>query len=229
MSLLAAIALVAIQPPAEGIEPAFEELVVTAERRTLAPLPEPIEQFRRHCFDATRRDRQPALPTGPGSEWTALEELEREALRLGPAVEAIALADPARGQRLVLTSEERTRPDGIAESRCSLIVVGGRDHNRLAAGMARLFGGSGTSRHIGHADGTPSIPGWSHLIWTAMPQRGSSAWRLPPGRGQSSFLVVTDLRFFDDYDYVLGDLKRSTRGPTDIAILSLSFACQAPR
>lgn len=221
--MILALALLAVQPTAsEPAEPDYEELVVTAERRTLTPLPEPIEQFRQHCFDATRREGRPVLPD-EGTEWATLEEHEREALRLGQAVSAVALADPARSQRLVLTAEERVRPDGLAESRCSLIIVGGRNHERLATDMARLFGTPGTSRHVGHADGTPAIPGWSHLIWTAMPNRGSNAWRIAQGSRQGSFLVVTDLRFYDNFDFVLGDLKRAENRATDVAILSVAL------
>lgn len=230
MILFGWLALLAVQPPApDAAEPVYEELVVTAERRTLAPLPEPIEQFRQHCFDAIRRDREPLIATDPSSEWTALEAHEREALRLEPAVTAVALADPARAQRLVLTAEERSLSGRLTESRCSLIVIGGRNHDGFADGMARLFGGSGTSRHVGHAAGTEPIPGWSHLVWTAMPTRGSRAWRVAGGRRTDSFLVVTDLQFYNSYDFVLGDLKRSENRATEVTILSLVLVRRARR
>lgn len=220
--MMLALALLMAQPPASPpIEPDYEELVVTAERRTLAPLPEPIEQFRQHCFETTRRERRPILPLEPPSEWTALEEYERESLRLGPEVEAVSLSDPGRSQRLVLTAETRQMPGRLIEHRCSLIVIGGRDHGSFQNGMARLFGGSGTSRHLGHPAGLEPIPGWSHLIWTAMPQRGSRSWWTPRGRQSDSFLTVTDLSFYDSFDFLLGDLKRTEKRRTDVSILSL--------
>jgi hypothetical protein len=222
----------ALQPPRE--EPDHEELLVTAPRRTLPPLAEPAEYFRRHCFDANRLNRQSSALAGDDPDWEALDEDGRRQLGIGHAGGVAAtLFDPQRGHRLVLSNERRAAPAGLTENRCSLIVIGGTGHARLRAAMAALFGGTGTSRHIGLREGAERIPGWRQQIWTGMPQRGSSLWREIGASGSprpgGTFLVVADLGFYDNFDFILGDLKQSEDRQPPVSVMSLVYTYRPRR
>ena len=74
----------------------------------------------------------------------------------------------------------------------------------------------------------PSLPGWRQWLWTGMPARGSRSWRVvapPRGSGPTS-LVVTDLRFYDQYDFLIGDLKTRDDG-RPLSILSFAYTTRA--
>jgi hypothetical protein len=220
------------QPQAEAPEPDDDAIVVTGSRVPLAPLLEPIEYFARHCYEPHRRTRQPAPPPEFGSDWEVLPDSARAQLRMiGPDGQAYWMRDEERGHTLVLTFDRPPRGDYVQESRCSLVVIGGTGHDRFAAGMARLFRGPGTDRHVGHPDGNPRLPGWRQLAWTAIPRRGSSAWDVEPGpRGGTGWIVVIDpVLFYDNADFVLGDLKTSEGRAPRVSVLSLSFSTRGRR
>lgn len=93
--------------------------------------------------------------------------------------------------------------------------------------MSALFHGPGTQRHVGEPDGSPSLPGWQQWVWTGMPRRGSRSWRVIERSGRirsgGSWLVVTDPRFYDSYDYLLGDLKTRTSDGRPVSVLSFAL------
>ncbi|TMJ19315.1 MAG: hypothetical protein E6G92_05850 [Alphaproteobacteria bacterium] len=206
---------------------ALETIVVTARPGPLPPLRDAIDYFRLFCFEANRLTGRSAAPED--RDWQPLDSAARERLGIAdPQAGAFGLADRARRRTLLLKIERIDRPGRLVESRCTLIVIGGDEHARLASGMAALFRGPGTQRHVGEADGVPSLPGWRQWLWTGMPARGSRSWRVvapPRGSGPTS-LVVTDLRFYDQYDFLIGDLKTRDDG-RPLSILSFAYTTRA--
>lgn len=230
MFALAALMASLTGQPIDAPPAALEQIIVTGSRPNRAALGEPIDYFRRHCFDALRRDGRNAAPTVPDNpDWQPLADNVREQLGISdPAAILMGLTDHVRRHILVLRIDRLAQPMNLAESRCSLTVIGGDSHRRLQDGMAALFRGPGTQRHIGHPSGNPRLAGWDQHVWTGTPPRGSTAWRdAIPGSGRphpgGSFIVVTDTRFFDDRDYVLGDLKTRTSGAPVISVMSLAL------
>lgn len=211
--------------PADGIE----EIVVAARPGPLPPLRDAIEYYRAYCFDANRLSGQSAPPVDD-SDWQPLDEATRR--RFGvtdPASPAFGLADRRRGRTLLVKFERFARPGGLIENRCTLVVIGGRDHAALVGQMSALFRGPGTERHVGAPDGTPRIAGWRQWLWTGMPQRRSRSWRaVTPSRsaGGGTWVVVTDPSFYDSFDYVLGDLKIRQRG-RPLSVLSFAYTTRA--
>jgi hypothetical protein len=215
----------AASPPPDELE----SIVVTARPGPLPPLRDAIDYFRLFCFEANRLTGRSAAPDD--GDWQRLDSAARERLGIAdPEAGAFGLADRARRRTLLLKIERIDRPGRLVESRCTLIVIGGDEHGRLASDMAVLFRGPGTQRHVGEADGVPSLPGWRQWLWTGMPSRGSHSWRtVAPVRASGpTWLVVTDLRFYDQYDYVLGDLKTREAG-RPLSILSFAYTTRAAR
>jgi hypothetical protein len=92
--------------------------------------------------------------------------------------------------------------------------------------MSSLFKGGGTERHVGHPAGSSAVKGWRQWVWTGRPRRGSRNWRATdPGRGASggTWLVVTDPAFYDEFEYILGDLKTKTDTGRPVSMLSFSY------
>ena len=206
--------------------PPPQAVVVTGRRGAPVPKAEPIEYFRRHCFDANRRTGHSMVPDGD-PDWKVADESLRERLKLsGPQARAFVLTDRARAHQLLLVIEEIPRPDAVIESRCTLIVGGGTAHARLKNQMTALFYGAGTERQVGDAAGYEAVPGWRQWLWSAMPERRSRAWQAVQASGAAAaggpFVIVTDMRrFYDTYDYVAGDLKTKTGVPLSV----LTLAC----
>ena len=217
-----------VQPPAPA-EPAFEEIVVTGRRPDSVALDLPASYLRRFCFDPRRLTGAFSPPSPDDRHWQPLGEADRA--RLGVTDRAtvlMGLVDHVRQHRLVLRLERLEQPRGLVEHRCTIYVIGGETHDGLRDGMSALFRGSGTSRHVGHAAGVPALPGWQQHVWVAIPQRGSADWReYSPGplqrRAGGSFVVITNQSaYYNQSDYVLGDLKVRTTGGPRVSILSLA-------
>ena len=227
-ALLVATAALLRPPPAE---PDYGEIIVNGSRLPLQPIEEPIAYFRRHCFDPLRRSKQPAPPPETGSNWELLPDAERRLMRIDdPAIPAFRLSDPERRHVLILKVEQPAREAGLQEHRCTLVVVGGDRHEDLADGMAALFRGPGSDRHVGHPEGAPRLSGWRQRVWTSTPARGSSAWQAYRGRRQGGgFVVVASPSYYDRLDYVLGDLKRSEGRAPPVSILSVSLTTRGSR
>lgn len=223
--LLALLAGLALQPP-EPPGVVIEELVVTARRPNAMSLGDPADHFRRHCFDPQRRTGRFIKPGADDPHWHPLDGEVRE--RLGvtdPQIALFGLTDHVLRHSFVLRIERVPQPGGLTQHRCTLTVIGGIAHDRLQAGMAVLFRGPGTQRHLGHPAGERRLLDWRQHVWTAMPQRGSDAWRdaaAAARRPGGTFIVVTDPSFYDDHSYVLGDLKTRTGRQPTVSILTLA-------
>jgi hypothetical protein len=231
-ALVAGLAALSVQPPAEA-EPDYEAIVVTGSRPNREPLPEPIEHYRRHCFEANRLTRRSAPPGPSDRYWRAADQALRDQLGVvDPGTLVYALTDFVRGHRLILRIERRQVKGQLVESTCRLIVIGGSSHDRLEAGMAALFRGPGTDRHVGHPAGTQRLAGWTERVWTGMPERGSKAWRQYFSTGvrgrRDSWLVVISDSFYDRNDYILGDLKVSEGRQPRVSILSFAYTSRSP-
>lgn len=206
-----------------AIDPA--EIVVTGRRGVAAAHPDAVEFLKAFCFDPARRTGR-LLPPAGNPHWVPLDEDARRQFKIeDPDAPAFSLMDGGRGQELWLKFEEFARRGGLIEQRCTLLVAGGRDHDRFVSRMSRLFSGIPTQRHVGHPDGVPKVRGLSQWLWTGSPQRGSKAWRSieQPKGAQTTWRVVIDTNaYYRDYDYILGDLK-IRNGPRGQASL-LTFA-----
>lgn len=224
----------AAQAPAAIEPPPVEDIVVTGFRGTgrRRVRPDAVEILRAHCFEPARLTRRFEEPS-PGPRWIELDEGERRQFRVqDPAVPAYGMADESRGHHLWLKFERFRYRSDTEEQRCTLLVIGGRDHERFVGDMSSLFRGPATQRHVGERDGSPAIAGWEQWLWTGMPSRGSKSWkRTEPRRGSApTWLVVVDLQgFYNSYDYILGDMK-SRKGPgTALTMLTFSLTTRPPR
>ncbi|MCV0387762.1 MAG: hypothetical protein K5821_15360 [Nitrobacter sp.] len=216
---------------AEGVPPDADEIsspeiVVTGRRGEEDIEPDAVPLLESHCFDPMRRSGHPVSPDLE-SRWFPLEPDNRQQFSIVDSkLPAYGLTDNTRGHELWLKIEEVKRSDGLSEDRCTLLVIGGTDHDRFVKGMSELFHGAPTRRHVGHEHGVPAVPGWQQWLWTAMPQRGSEDWRsISRGRGAEgqSWVVVLDTHsFYRDNDYVYGDLKIRTATPL-ISMLTIGF------
>jgi hypothetical protein len=212
-------------PPPQDDLCNFENIVVTGQRGSPSPQPDPVEFLRRFCFEPLRQTRRAAPPVDQ-PRWEELEEKTRAEFRVAdPSVPAYSFVDQGRGHLLLLKFEQFTHPTQVLESRCTLVVIGGRDHARLQAGMSKLFRRPGVEKHVGQSYGTPFLAGWRQWAWTGMPGRRSKNWRaLDSSRNAQGggFLVVTDPSFYDQYDYILGDLKMKEGAERPVSMLSFS-------
>jgi len=199
------------------VEPAQPHITVTGRRGTIPQEPDAVQALQSLCFDPSRRTGRPREPETL-SRWLPLEAAERRQFGItDDATAAVELHDASRRHELWLKIEELHHQGGLVEHRCTMLVVGGTNHERFVGDLTALFGGPPTQRHIGHEHGTPRLSGWRQWLWTGMPQRGSSTWRSAPGQrraGGSSWIVVTDSNFWTSYDYIYGDLKTTADLPS---------------
>ncbi len=196
----------ATQPPDD-----FDEILVTARKDASPPRLDAADYFRRLCYEPTRKTGKPAPPSDD-PDWEPLDARARQQFGVTDAdVPAFGRAATSEGSTLLFKAERLSRPGGLSESRCTMVVIGGDEHRRLPQQLSGVFGGSGTQRHVGQRHGSPRIAGWEQWLWSAMPGRGSRSWRevnaRARGASRATWVVVTDLRFYSDYDYVMGDLK----------------------
>jgi hypothetical protein len=222
---MAAPALAQSPPSAQEDPGDFEDIVVTGKRGGLRRQPDAVEFLQRFCFDPSRRMGKPAPPLGE-PRWEELDEKTRAKFRLtDPSVPAFSFVDQGRRHLLLLKFERFSRPAQVVETRCTLVVIGGRDHARFQDRMSQLFKGPGAEKHVGRPEGTPFIPGWRQWVWTGMPRRGAKAWRAlqrPRGEQGGSYLVVIDPDFYKEYDYIVGDLKTKQNAARSVSMLSFS-------
>jgi hypothetical protein len=218
-------------PMPQGLEklaPPAQEIVVTGRRGPPVPKAEPIEYYRRHCFDANRLTGR-SEPPATDPDWRPLDDDDLRA-RLG-IKEAdppyYVLRDPARGHLLLLKFEQFSRPWRTTENRCTLVIIGGTAHEHLTSQMNALFRGPGTQRHVGEPDGYEKMPGWHQRLWNAMPNRRSKSWQVVEAKGAAraagTFIVVVEPTFYDEHNYVIGDLKTKDEGNPALSILTFGL------
>jgi hypothetical protein len=228
-------ALQPVPPPAPEESAPAADIVVTARPGARSPRPNAVEQWRRYCFDPNRRAGRSAAPPQDDPDWAPAPEATRLKLGLsGPGDLAFDLYDPARGQALVLAEQSFERSDGLVETRCTLVVLGGADQAALPGRVSAVMGAPGTERHVGEPGGVPKAKGWRQWAWTAMPDHGSKRWQAAaaPGAARSggTFIVVVDPRlFYRDYDYVLADLKARTDPARPVSVLTLAWTRRAEK
>ncbi|HEX8511617.1 MAG TPA: hypothetical protein VF688_00770 [Allosphingosinicella sp.] len=222
------------QTPAAAEPPPVEDIVVTGTRGSGVPKvrPDAVEVLRDHCFEAARLTRRFHPPT-PGSRWIELDEKERRQFQIEDAdVPAYAMEDEARAQHLWLKFERLKHKSNTEEQRCTLLVIGGRDHKRFVDDMSNLFDGRGTQRHVGERDGSPALAGWEQWVWTGMPFRDSKSWKAldDPKRLEPGWLVVVDVQgFYNSHDYIFGDMKLRKGPGTAVTMLTFSLTTRPHR
>ncbi|MGA9583468.1 MAG: hypothetical protein WBR13_16020 [Allosphingosinicella sp.] len=220
--------------PRAAEPPPVDDIVVTGTRGS-APRkvrPDAVEVLRTHCFDPARLTRRFDEPS-VGPRWIELDETERRQFNIeNPDVPAYAMEDESRGQHLWLKFERITHKSRTEELRCTLLVIGGRDHDRFVGDMSNLFRGGPTQRHVGHEAGSPDMPGWEQWLWTGMPSRGSKSWRSYewPRGTPPTWIIVVDLQgFYNSYDYIMGDMKSRSGPGTAVTMLTFSLTTRPRR
>lgn len=222
------------KPRADSIDvESAAEIVVTARKDAPPAQLDAVGFFQRHCFDAIRVNGRPSTP-GADSAWDVLDSKARQQFGItDAAVPAYGLVDAQQGHSLAMKFERFPHKQGITETRCTLAVIGGRDHDRLVGQLSALFRGNGTQRHVGHRDGVPPIDGWKQWRWTAIPSRGAQNWQAwnaqTRGIGIDSWVVVATPAFYDAKDYVVTDLQTRVGPGSPLSMISLAFFSRTDR
>ena len=203
------------------------EIVITARRGAPAVKLDAISYYKRFCFDANRLTGQSAPPFSD-TDWDLLDDKTR--LQFGisdPNIPAFGLVDTARAHTLLIKFESFRRAGSLIENRCTMVVIGGLSHGSLPDQMSALFRGPGTQRQVGHPDGAEKVKGWRQWLWTGMPGRRSKSWRTINADSRSTpggtWVVVTDLSFYNDHNYILGDVKTKQGASSALSVLSFAY------
>lgn len=199
--------------------PVDPDVTVTARKLPVKPIRDAIGYFQRHCFDASRLTGRASTPRAD-TDWHELSAAERVTYGLaGKPDRAFGSAMPD-GQALVLTFSETPLARDLLEQRCTLIVSGG-EQGRFRDRVAAMFRGPGTSKHVGDPNGVPVRPGWTQLLWAAIPSIRSADWRVyTTSPGRDTWVQVIDPNFFRSMEYVRADLRMSRLGPP-LTVLTL--------
>lgn len=200
---------------------------MVARRGPAPPLLEPVEYLRTLCFEPARRSGTFLSPEADRA-WEPLDDTTRARFNVtDPDTPAFGLRDAAAGRSMVLKLETIEQPGRLPEKRCTLVVIGGRDHDRFASQIAKLMRASGTQRHVGAQGGMPCLAGWLQRLWTGMPSRGSKQWVGVTGTRQAgggdTWIVVTNPSYWDRYDYIAIDLKTRQRTDRPVSVLTFSW------
>lgn len=213
-------------PPVTQEAP-LEDIVVTARRGAPPPLLDAAGYYKRLCFEPARLTRR-FSPPDDDSDWQPLTDKVRVQFGIAdPEVPAFGLVDGPRAQTLLIKFERFALAGKLTEIRCTLVILGG-DHAKLVDQVSKLFGGPGTQRHVGHADGVERIPGWRQWVWTGRPQRRSKNWRVVEAAGAARaggtwIRVIDPSLFYREMDYILGDLKTKTTPGRPVSVLSFTY------
>jgi len=196
----------------------LDEVVVLGQRTT----PDPFEIFQAVCLDANRLDKRSFRPDGV-PRWARLE-----ADGSAPAESFIRRDGDLE---MVLRIEEG--PDDTVERAqrnvCSLTLAGPHDQQSLTRGMANAMGGAGTARHLDLPGIYPTYAGWTQLLWSAMPNKDSSRWRVfMPERGrESGVLLVARPSFYREYSYVVTELRFTDQTERPVSHIALTYITRA--
>lgn len=227
MLLSTLLALALVQDPARPPETApaqLDEITVLGLRTT----PDPFDIFRAVCFDANRIDRRAFRPDGV-PRWSRLQS------QPGDSADASTTESFIRRDgdlEMVLRIEEG--PDKTVERTqrnvCSLTLVGPHDQRSLVRGMTRAMSGGGTNRHLSLPEIYPTFTGWTQLLWAAMPDRDTSNWEVLLGedKRQSAVLMVARPSFYNEYSYVVTELRFTDQEPRPISHIALTFITRSP-
>lgn len=215
--------------PADPNGPPFEqlnEIIVERTKSSTSKKLKPVEYLRRFCFEPNRLTGQSAPPVN-SIDWDPLSPLALKQFGVfDEAVQAFGLFDPDRNHTLLIKFERFEHNGKLTENRCTLAVIGGEEHESFLRDMSAMFRGAGTQRHTGHRDGVNKVQGWRQFLWTGMPSRGSKNWQSinskTRGGQRSTWVVVANPSFYEQYEYIAGELKINNDDNTPIAVLSFS-------
>jgi hypothetical protein len=197
----------------------LDEIAVLGRRTT----PEPFDIFRAVCLDANRLDKRSFRPDGV-PRWT---RLQADGTR--PAVTAQAESFIRHDGDLEMMLRIEEGPDGTVERTqrnvCSLTLAGPHDQQSLERGMANAMGGAGTARHLDLPDIYPTYAGWTQLLWSAMPNKDSSRWRvfMPQRSRESGVLLVARPSFYREYSYVVTELRFTDQTERPVSHIALTY------
>lgn len=213
----------AIPPDAPTDE---QEIVVTGRSDEERNDPDAVEALEQLCFDPARLMGSPVEPTS-NSHWFPLDQADRKEFKLERSqAPAYSLYDDVREHELWLKIEELEQPHDLVKHRCTILVLGGKNHDRFIRDLSEMFGGKPTQRHVGHPDGTAALSGWEQWLWTGMPNRRSKQWRSnarkPTDLGQKWTVVTDPASFYRRYNYIYGDLK-IRNGGTPLSLIRFGF------
>lgn len=221
-------------PPAQSVpDDSLADIVVTARKGARPAKLDAIDYYRRYCFDANRLAGRSAPPFDD-LDWEPLDDRTRSRFGISdPDTPAFSLVDPDHGGTLLLKFEAFSKPGNLVENRCTLVVIGGHDHKALPARLSAVFRGPGTQRQIGRLDGTERVKGWDQWLWTGMPARRSKSWQTINREGRrvpgGTWVVVSDLSFYDDHDYILGDLKTRRGDGQPLSVIYFAYTTKLQR
>jgi hypothetical protein len=197
----------------------LDEITVLGRRTT----PDPFDIFRAVCLDANRLDKQSFRPDGV-PRWSRVQPVAASPEAASPT-ESFVRRDG--DLEMVLRIEEG--PDAKVERTqrnvCSLTLAGPHDQQSLVRGMATALGGAGTSHHLRLEEIYPTYPGWTQLLWAAMPDRETTNWRVWIDRGEreSGVLMVAQPSFYRRYSYVVTELRFTDEAERPISYIALTY------
>ncbi len=226
MLLATLLALGLGQDPAAASVPGVSQLdeIAVLGRRTT---PEPFDIFRAVCLDANRLDKRSFRPDDV-PRWTRLPAQDS-----GPAittpVETFVRRDGDLEMLLRIEEGPDAKVERVQRNVCSLTLAGTHDQQSLARGMASAMGGAGTSHHLRLDKLFPTYPGWTQLLWAAMPDRDTTNWRVWIDRGEreSGVLLVAQPSFYNEYSYVVTELRFTDEAERPISHIALTYITRA--
>lgn len=150
-------------------------------------LPDPVDVFIAHCYDANRLNGVSKRPASD-SEWVVAPPVIRSALNIAedPAIEAYLLTAPENDTdddgAIVLQIHERVLENtssissGETRHSCQITYKGHLKSEDIHANLEEYFEGI---RGFPYGNcGYQKKEGWQQSVWSIMPERGSSDWRI---------------------------------------------------
>lgn len=210
------------------------DIIVRAKPGPPHAQPTTIDYFRKHCFDPNRLHGA-ALSPESDLDWEPTSDDIRARLKItDPATVSFMLAADGEGRTLIFKTEQiNTEPPHakikLTEDRCTFVVLGGKAHKELLNPISKMFRGPGTQRHVGYSAGIPKADGWQQWLWSVIPAIGSKNWDVYRSRTRrDTFVVVTNWNYYEQFEYVFGDLKIRTDAGRMVSILTLGHIYRTP-
>lgn len=152
------------KPASDAALDELRDIVVVAPKGATGVKPGAVAYLQRHCFDSNCLHGQSLIPLDDPHR-VALDQKTRRQFGLSNAdIPAFGLLDEERGQTLLIKFETMQLAGGLRESRCTMAVIGGRDHETFPGRLTSLLRGQGTQRHVGRPDGAHRLQGWRQWL-----------------------------------------------------------------